>query len=157
MQWLLEGYCHWNEDLILISNLSSKAWTEWPPIFISTSLSWMELVIRVLACYLTSRHNSYVFIWNGNENWSLIWKIEEYRSIVRKGTSLKKIIGLENDTGWNCIKDWHRNRWFWGPIKHDLLKWSVILFSLYKMKDPFCEGEINCINYFYVHRIFHYV
>ena len=52
----------------------------------------------------------------------------------------------------------NRNRWFWGPIKHHFLKKNAILFSLYKIKYPFCETDVNCIKHFFcVHCIFHYV
>ena len=40
-------------------------------------------------------------------------------------------------------------RWFWGPIKHPFLKQNAILFSLYKIKYPFCESEIKCIKHFF--------
>ena len=40
------------------------------------------------------------------------------------------------------------NRWFWGPIKYPFLKQNAILFSLYKIKYPFCESEINSSTFF---------
>ena len=43
----------------------------------------------------------------------------------------------------------NRNRWFWGPVKHPFLKQNAQLSSLYEIKYPFCESEINCIKHFF--------
>ena len=48
----------------------------------------------------------------------------------------------------------YRNRRFWGSIRHPLLKQNAIPFSLYKLKYPFSESEINCIKYFSMYVVF---
>ena len=70
----------------------------------------------------------------------------------------RSYISLEN-TPFSRILDekknlFNGNRRFWGLIKHPFFKQSAILFSLYTIKYPFCESEINCIKMFTVYIVF---